>query len=178
MGYNLRPGIVRENEQTLTAIKIAIETNSKAEFSAPKPELYSLQYTLRRILKATEVYENECEGKFAGLGALVSLNVDLEAGAVIATARAGAKNVPEPTTPGELQALQQLERTNGSLTVIEFTPSPDYDEEDFSSKCHTRGWLLLPGTIQELETGAIRYTLEAIDSTDSPERGGFSALDP
>ena len=68
MGYHIRTGLVEEHESTLDMIRATIEKGQPLRFDCTTPEhLNRLKYQFNRILRATTVLIEECNGAFVGL---------------------------------------------------------------------------------------------------------------
>lgn len=74
MSYYLRAGLVEENKAILELIQQALSNGEELTLDVKPERLYQDQWKLRRVLKATECYFDEAEGRYVGLGASVTVS--------------------------------------------------------------------------------------------------------
>lgn len=176
MGYNIRAGLVEENADVLSQIKTAVKDKKVIKYEPPRKDLYTWQWRLRRVLKATEVLRTEMGGEFAGLGELVSLKVDAKEGLLIVEPKGAKPGIKlKQVRTDEKDALQALESYSGKLFKLEFFPSPSFDEDELVQRAKEIGWNVISTAKQEIEEDdgvKLLYPAEKIE-----RKLGFDVLD-
>lgn len=157
MGYHAKPELVEEWREQLEAARVAVETGEPVTLKTNDPSRD--QYRFRRALKATELFRTECGGRFAGLGALVTLRA--VAGGLEIVPKASGKQALTSERPTEFDAIEKLKNYSGSGPIVEFWPSDMFDEESFKADVQALGYEMV--TLQEgleddgaLRVGALR----------------------
>lgn len=176
MGYNIRAGMVEENKHLLMVILAAYNRGRELRLRPDSADdtVYQLQMRIRRVLKATEVLENECDGAFYNLGKKVALNVDNETKELIVRARkvTGGRFAESKQTPDEDMALAQLSASKGTMEMLIFNPSPHFDELDFIERVTAAGWSLLLETKSE-DGGQLMYAAERESAESTSPLGRY-----
>jgi hypothetical protein len=188
MGYSTNPGLVEGHADILRQIKTAIDLGVEIRFKIPPDQLSSEQYRLRRILKAADVHKTACGGEFAGLGSLVTLSLDAEREEIVVRSRYGRSlgraSAEKGTLPtkrydgrrkepehfaDENDALEVLRKSRADMQMLEFSPSPEFDEPTFRQRAESIGWILTDEPII-VEDGSVIFGAER------KRGGGFSTL--
>lgn len=174
MGYGIRPGLVAENRALLTLISITAIGKGRPCRVPPFAgmNVYQTQWHVRRVLKATEVLEDECEGQFAGLGRHLSIKVDTATKEVIVYPKGGASlatfNPRSASRPDEDAALSQLAHSTREIELVSFVPSPRFAEDTFIEAALEAGWIIYPSSKQDMPDGSLMYGAERNISTSDP----------
>ncbi|MCP1392620.1 MAG: hypothetical protein J5I35_07660 [Methanothrix harundinacea] len=171
MGYSLRKGLVEENVELLEGIRIALETTGSARIPVEDPgELYAKQYSVRRLLKATDIFKSEAGGKYAGLGSQVRVTVQAEKGELVILPRKSRTSI-EVIEADEVAALEDLKHYPGTMTNLVFSPSDDFDEETLVLLAKREGWRVDTAS-KRVEGRRISY----VATRELVEEGGFSRI--
>jgi len=167
MGYTIKPGIVEDNEVILNAIYDAMVAGTEARFQVPPDSISRLTYKLREILKNTEIFTEECGGKFAGLGRMVSISVDPQTLDIVVSSKGFTQDkIRRPDEGIVFEQFKQHVARGGSMAMYQFKPSSGFSAEAFERACEGLGWQAVR-TARQLADGMIEYAI-AVD--DRPER--------
>lgn len=175
MGYSTRPEMISENAEILSRIRDAITKGESLRLRVRDQATISTeQYRLRRVLAACDNHPSAYGGEFARLGQQVTLKVDAENGYIVASPKAGVLLLDE-FRASERDALEFLREAKGSLTMLEFFPSPEFNIDEFVRRAFDLGWTVHPSTATKNSEGKIEVAAERNDETPS-ESSGFGAL--
>jgi len=169
MGYSTNPRLVVENEDLLEEILQQVVKKDSPLKIAGGDNVSSKQYQLRRILAATDRHPKALEGRYAGLGTLVTLRV--RGTSIYIEKKIGASFTL--SQPDEEDAIEKLKTYRGDLDVMEFKPSGSFNEAALTGRLLEEGWRLHPTTRIELDDGRVSYAVERI-TENSPK--GFDIL--
>ena len=130
MGYNIRTGLVKQHATLLTRIlQVVISRGDELRFDCDGPDDMSTQkYQLLRIIRATHLLKDECNGQFSGLYDQVRVCEDWPRMAVVvkpAIAHRTAANLT-PYRDNEHDTLAKLKQFEGQMDLVRFTPTPDF----------------------------------------------------
>lgn len=154
MGYNERPGLVEEWQDVLEDIRRGVEKGETVVMETEDPGRDA--YRIRRALKASEVYRNECGGRYAGLGSVVKLSTG--AGKVEIAPRGGAAHLHAQRLT-EFDALVKVQEFTGTVGNAEFYPSDKFNPEQFVK-----------------QVAALGYQVERIMTPADAEEAGYEGL--
>lgn len=178
MGYNTNPGMVIDNEDILNTILAAITLGRAVKFNVTTGvNISSEQYRLRRILAATDNHQLALDGRFARLGSLCTIRVLFDEHQLLILPRGQTKG-PTPLSLShakttELDIPSMLADFPGSMQVIEFTPSSDFNLPQFKEDLSKLGWILHTTTRTEDDDGIVSF---AVERSEPEEARGFGAL--
>jgi len=174
MGYNLTERIVHTYRDALEVIYLAAEKGETAAFDCPKEHLSAERFRLREALKSAEMFPHLYDGRYATLAGQVTVHVKTELAQLHVVPESGLTF--RLTPPDERKAIASLDDIQSNMHVIEFYPSPRFDEEYFAKVAARRGWKV--HTQAKAEEGAkISYPVERIKSDDGGEESrGFSTI--
>jgi hypothetical protein len=147
MGYNIRTGLVKKHAKLLQRILVVVAAGGEnLRFDCSGPDDMSAQrYQLLRILRATALLKDECDGIFTDLHSRVKVCEDWGLMAVI------LKPVVEhhttatltPYRDNEHDILERLKQFEGQMDLVRFTPTPEFSAETWQITLQTIGFDLV-----------------------------------
>ncbi len=183
MGYHIRTGLVKEHESTLDMILRSISQGEALRFDCGRPEeMNRMKYQFNRVLKATEVLINECDGRFKGIRQRVKVCEDWKNMAIViepSSAQAAGITSITPAEPNEYDAIEKLKQFEGNMDLVRFTPTSSFDLAEWQLALNDIGFDLVadpdePGWIGEVdEHGKAKF---AVARTTKKVRTGFDML--
>jgi hypothetical protein len=185
MGYYIRKGLVKENEEFLDEILSQIKQGSTINYPCDHPsQVPKVRNYINKLLRACTILTDECNGRFAILRSLVTVSEDFAAPAVVLVPKVGAdRYMPVATInkvmhPDEHEALRQIRRSDKDTITLKFTPSDEYPGDDWlTDECAKAGFSL---SIMEFgeDDGPLAGTKSyVVTRTQHEARGAFSILE-
>lgn len=181
MGYHIRTGLVEDHASTLDMILASISRGESLRYDCHIPDkMNRLKYQFNRILRATTVLTSECQGRFIGLRQQVKVREDWKNMAIIiepSDTPAGLMTIT-PAQANQFDAVERLKQFDGSMDIIHFTPTPDWDIAEFRIALQTIGFDLVPnpdepGWIEDHKGSLFGF---AVARTEKPVPSGFDLL--
>lgn len=184
MGYHIRTGLVKEHDSTLAMILAAVNRDTSLRFDCTTPEhMNKLKYQFNRVLRATSVLIHECSGVYVGLRGRVKVSEDWAGMAIVikpVIAQIGdTLSTIQPAQPNEYDAIERLKQFQGSMDLIRFTPTDEWDIDEWRLAIQSIGFDLMPNPDEpgwiggEKEDGTLEYAVNRI-SKQAPS--GFDLL--
>ena len=159
MGYHTRPEMIGENLDLLSAIRQAVEKGEILRLDVEPDRLSSEQYSIRRILKATEIHRTAYGGEFCDLGKMVRVEIDPGRAQLVIRLKAPGSRY-RISRVNENDAINSLTNYQGSMNVLEFYPSEEFTEESFEAALAEVGWILYRTSKTEAPDGKVSYAVE------------------
>ena len=182
MGYHIRTGLVEEFKTTLEMIASTIDKGEAIRFDCPNPEqMNKLKYQLNRILRASSVLKDECNGDFNGLREMVQVCEDWKIMAIVVKPVHGPLDLRslKPAKANEYDTIDRLKQFEGIMDLVRFTPTAEFDLAEWQLALNEIGFDLManpdePGWIgDEYDDGSMEY---AVARNTSKKPTGFSML--
>lgn len=174
MGYNLTEGMVHTYRDALEVIRLASEKGETAAFDVEKEYLSNERYRLREALKSAEAFPHLYDGRYATLARQVTVHVKIELSQLHVVPESGMTY--RLTPPDERKAIASLDDIQSNMHVLEFYPSPNFDEAYFIKVAERRGWTVHAQAKRE-EAGKLSYPVERKEQGREGESGrGFEAI--
>lgn len=161
----------------------AIVKGEALRFDCRRPEdINKMKYQFNRVLKATDILIEECEGRFKGMRARVKVKEDWKNMAIViepVTAQTAGITAITPAEPNEYDAVERLKQFTGNMDLIRFTPSESFDLAEWQLAIKEIGFDLVadpdePGWIGGInEYGKAEY---AVARTTKKVPSGFDML--
>ena len=167
MGYNTRPGLVTENEGILQAIAMAVENGQPLSFSVSRSNISSEQYRLRRLLKAAEIHVDELEGKYAGLGNLVTVRIFPKDSQIIVEPK--RLSFLGSQSSSIESAIAALRNASTEFTILTFFPSERETLDELRKRATEIGWIVDPDPVQENDDGSLKLSASRMNEEDQRE---------
>ena len=172
MGYSTSPEMIINEEEFLDKLLTVVKDRKSLRISVPRDGNVSTeQYRLRCLLAATDRHPYTLDGRFAGLGASLTIKVSGTHLLVIPKLELKVRMI---VRPNEDDALTSLEHFTGSMQLLEFEPSKDFSEEIFQAALQKIGWELHISTRRDSPNGGITFAVERIEER---ERSAFDILE-
>ncbi|KKN88107.1 hypothetical protein LCGC14_0251790 [marine sediment metagenome] len=148
MGYNIRTGLVEKHAKLLQRIYIAVAVGGgDLRFDCSNPDDMNAQrYQLLRILRATRLLKDECDGLFVDLHSKVKICEDWDLMAVIVRPVTAHRSstVLTPYRENEHDVLERLKQFEGQMDLVHFLPTPEFSAETWQIALQTIGFNLVP----------------------------------
>jgi len=163
-------------------IATAIDKGESIRFDCPNPEqMNKLKYQLNRILRASSVLKDECNGEFDGLREMVKVCEDWKIMAIIVKPVHGPLDLRslKPAQPNEYDAIERLKQFEGTMDLIKFMPTSEFDLAEWQLALNEIGFDLMadpdePGWIgDEYTDGSVEY---AVARNARKQATGFGML--
>lgn len=175
MGYSTSQRLYDENESTIHLLLRNLESGKATTFPIPPgAEVGSIEYHFHRILKCAEHYGPS--PRIQALRKTLQVTYDASRKAVVLQPKRASSPYASALEPERLSlgsALAALDEYPGTMTMLEFSPSPDFSEDSLATQLAARGWELHRSTRREDERGYLNY---AVERTPSPRQSPFEML--
>ena len=145
MGYYIREGLVEEHTTTLDMILDAIRKGKTISFPCKKhSDMSKMKYQFNKILRAAQVLPSEAGGRFVDLRTRVQVCEDWDTLRIVIKPKVGSSLIinASPAVPDEGDMLTMLEDFDGTMALLEFTPSNAYSLDGFKAQIEARGFEL------------------------------------
>lgn len=176
MGYSLKESHVHDYRDELEAIAIGVEEGQAVRFEIPAIDLGAAHYSLRQALKCAEVFDSLYEGRYAHLADSVKIKLLSKEGALLVVPKGGAGR--RATLPDERKAATELKESDSAMIIVEFWPSPSFDEPAFIDMARRLGWKIFLDAKMVDDSGKHMYPAERTDQMDKEKGRGFGAILP
>lgn len=163
MGYNIKPGLVDANIDTLASIKASIMKGELAIFPCAPAELSALQYRIFKLLKAAELFRTEGGGEYVGLRAATRVIMDAATSSIRVMPNSQASLKIVQRQPNEVEAVAKLDSFPGDMTDIEFVPSNTFTVDKLAQLVADKGWELHQDSLFTIpESDRVAYFCERV----------------
>lgn len=166
MGYSISPMIVQENQELLALLQKNLREGKTTVIPEVPGELSlsATYYHVHRVLAAAKAY-GESESVRA-LRDSLRVRQDLERKAVVVERKKSKAIAMDSVVTADLldenAAVAALASYPGTMTLLEFRPSPSFNESDLAASLARAGWTLYPSTKKDLAGGVIAYAVEKV----------------
>lgn len=146
MGYHIRTGLVEDHAAILDTILSAVNRGESLRYDCRKPEaMNKLKYSFNRILRASTILRNECNGNFFGLRGRVRVREDWKNMAIIIepVIPTGTLGALVPAQFSEHDAIEKLQQFDGRMDLVKFMPSPSFALDEWRVELKRIGFDLM-----------------------------------
>lgn len=149
MGYGARKGLVEENKATLELIFQCITSGQDCRLQYRPEDVSNQQWTLRRVLKATELFPSEAGGRYFKLNELVRTRIEVEdhtkAYIVVYPRNRSATAALNGASSAVAIALSKaLDNFGGQTQIVKLSSATQFSEDELIQLADQKGFSINP----------------------------------